>query len=592
MTITALDDQIGDRAETADVVESWLGAFSKSMITRDAGGVEELFLTDAWWRDLLTLTWDFGTVHGTSEIAGLISDVGRTAYLSIGIDPDAAAPSRETTDPEGECILAFVLLRTTVGTGRGVLRLRQDTDGRWKAWILFTTLQDITGHEQARGERRPLRSPLNSSGSRENWHDLRQRQFNFSDTEPEVLIIGAGQGGLMTAAHLGFWGVGTLVIDRNAKVGDNWRSRYRSLVLHDAIWADHLPGLDFPDSWPVYLPKDKLGDWLEFYASAMELNVWSGTELLDSEYDDETGSWRVRVRRADGSERIISPRHVVFATGVHGTPKTPNIPGMNEYRGTIVHSSAYTGEEAPAGTRALVVGAGNSAHDVAQDLHKRGFEVTMIQRSSTYVISQKTNFELTIGRLYHEGGMRTEDADLLGSSIPFHLSLQRAVAQTAKAAEMDREMLDGLTHAGYRYDLGVDGAGAISKILNGPGGYYIDVGCAELIADGKIAMTHSGVGRFTSEGVVFEDGKSGSFDLVVLATGYTTMLDTARKVLGNEAADRCKKVWGLDENGEISGIWRPSGHPGLWFMGGPLYLGRFYSRFLALQLHASALELE
>jgi putative flavoprotein involved in K+ transport len=241
------------------------------------------------------------------------------------------------------------------------------------------------------------------------------------------------------------------------------------------------------------------------------------------------------------------------------------------------------------GNRAVIIGAGNSAHDVAQDLHRRGFDVTMVQRSSTYVISQQTNFDLTIGRLYHEGGMPTDDADLLGASFPYHLSLQRAVALTNEMASRDRDMLDGLERAGYTYDLGIGGAGGLSKILHGPGGYYIDVGCARLIADGEIAVTHAGVERFTADGVQFDDGSRGDYDLVVFATGYTTMRDTARSILGDEAADRCAPVWGLDEEGEIRGIWRPTGHPGLWFMGGPLYIARFHSRFLALQLHADVL---
>ena len=107
----------------------------------------------------------------------------------------------------------------------------------------------------------------------------------FESSQPDVVVIGAGQGGLAVAANLGLLGVDTLVLEKNERVGDSWRKRYRSLVLHDPVWADHLPYLPFPASWPIYAAKDKIADWLEFYASAMELNVWTSTEILSSAYD-------------------------------------------------------------------------------------------------------------------------------------------------------------------------------------------------------------------------------------------------------------------------------------------------------------------
>ena len=572
-----------------DIALAWADAFADALIARDPTGAD-LFLEDGWWRDILATSWDFSTARERDRIAGRIASPARPSFLRFRI-ADAIAPRTEDFGPEGEGILAFVSFETSVGSGRGVLRLREESPGRWKAWTLLTALEDVTGHEQARGPLRPHRAPGIRPSSRENWRDLRARAEDFADTEPDVLIVGGGQGALMVAAHLGFWGVGTLVVERNPRIGDNWRNRYRSLVLHDAIWADHLPGLPFPDSWPVYMPKDKLGDWLEFYASAMELNVWTSSSLEESTYDDATGRWTVRIRRGDGSIRELHPRHVVMATGIHGLPKLPDVPGLDEYTGTLVHSSAYTGDEELAGTRALIVGAGNSAHDVAQDLHRRGIAVTMIQRSSTYVISQKTNFDLTIGRLYREDGLPLEDADLLGASFPYSLALERAVGLTQEMARRDRAMLDGLARAGYAHDLGIEGGGGLSKILHGPGGYYIDVGCAQLIIDGEIGITHTGVARFTEDGVEFVDGTREAYDLIVLATGYTTMHDAAGELLGTGVADRCDPVWGLDQEGEIRGIWRPTGHPGLWFMGGPLYIARFHSRFLALQLHADILGL-
>ncbi|MFC5500894.1 flavin-containing monooxygenase [Lysinimonas soli] len=570
--------------DAREVAGAWLERFERAMTGRNAAEIGELVLPDGWWRDLLTTGWDFRSIHGAAEIAKLVASSERIGYHSLDLDPDIA-PRIEQLDPEGECIVAFIRVTTEVGVGRGILRLRPDGDS-WRAWVIMTALQDLTGHEQARGARRPFRPSGADVDARVNWLDARRRKEEFLDGSPEVVVIGSGHGGLMTAAHLGFWGVDTLVIERNNRVGDNWRNRYRSLVLHDAIWADHLPGLAFPDSWPVYTPKDKLGDWLEFYASALELNVWTGSVVASADYDDATGRWTIVVRRSDGSTRTVFPAHVVMATGIHGTPRIPDLPGLDAFRGPIVHSSTYTGEEAVDGIRALVIGAGNSAHDVAQDLVRRGLDVTMVQRSSTYVISQKNNFELMIGKLYREGGMPTDDADLLGSSFPYLLALQRSVGQTEVATELDRDLLDGLDRAGYRTDSGIAGGGGLSKILYGPGGYYIDVGCAQMIAEGRIAITHSEVTGLTERGVEFADGTSAEYDIIVMATGYTSPRETARAILGSEV-DRTGPVWGLDESGELRGIWRPTGHPGFWFMGGPLYIARTYSRYLALQVHAS-----
>lgn len=581
---TPLTDPSTDEAE--HLVGAWLEGFGAAL-QGDSAAVGRLFVADSWWRDLLAVSWDFRTVRGSEAIAEAFADaVESRTFLSVSREARATEPLAIHRSHDGVIIEALFDFVTTTGEGRGVLRLREDGE-QWRAWTLMTALRDFSGGEQKRGARRPLRLPeVPSPDPHLNWLDGRQRQIEFLDDSPEVLIIGSGHCGLMTAAHLGFWGVPTLIVERNARVGDNWRNRYHSLVLHDAIWADHLPGMPFPDSWPVYTPKDKLGDWLEFYASAMELNVWTSSSMEDATYDDATGRWTVTIRRADGQIRTVHPAHVVVATGVHGEPRIPAFPGMELYQGVTVHSSEYRGDEVPAGGSALVVGAGNSAHDAAQNLHRNGVDVTMIQRSSTYVMSQKANYDLSIGKLFFEGGRPTDDADLLSASYPHPLALIRAVDQTRQMAEIDQEMLAALDKVGYRYDMGIEGGGGPSKILAGPGSYYIDVGCCRLIADGEISLSHSGVERFTPTGVVLEDGTEINVDLVVLATGYSNMRETARRLLGDAEADRCRPVWGLDDGGEISGIWRGSGHPGLWFMGGPLHLARFYSRYLAMQMTA------
>ena len=87
---------------------------------------------------------------------------------------------------------------------------------------------------------------------------------------------------MTAAARLKMLKVDTLVVDREERVGDNWRQRYHQLVLHDPVWYDHMPYLPFPPDWPIYTPKDKLADFFETYVKFRELNVWTQTEIKSS----------------------------------------------------------------------------------------------------------------------------------------------------------------------------------------------------------------------------------------------------------------------------------------------------------------------
>src|ERR1700674_772130 len=127
-------------------------------------------------------------------------------------------------------------------------------------------------------------------------------------------------------------------------------------------------------------PPDKIAGWFEAYVETMELNYWTATEFEGGSYDENEQRWSVVLRRADGSKRIMHPRHVVMATGVSGIPSVPDIPSLKNFTGTIIHSSQYTDGEEWRGKKALVIGTGNSGHDIAQDLHSSGAHVTLVQR--------------------------------------------------------------------------------------------------------------------------------------------------------------------------------------------------------------------
>ena len=163
-----------------------------------------------------------------------------------------------------------------------------------------------------------------------------------------MLIIGGGQGGIALGARLRQLGVPTIIVEKNGRAGDSWRNRYKSLCLHDPVWYDHLPYIDFPKSWPVFSPKDKIGDWLEMYTKVMELNYWTGTTAKHAEWDDANKEWTVVVDR-DGKEITLKPKQLVFATGMSAKPNMPQFKGMDTFKGEQHHSSRHP---VPTATRA------------------------------------------------------------------------------------------------------------------------------------------------------------------------------------------------------------------------------------------------
>lgn len=393
-------------------------------------------------------------------------------------------------------------------------------------------------------------------------------------------------------------GIGTLMIDQNDRVGDNWRKRYHQLVLHDPVWFDHLPYVPFPSNWPIFTPKDKLAEFFECYVKLLELNVWTRTTLTGSSWSDASKQWTVQLQRQkeDGSTETVTlrPRHIIQATGHSGKKNMPEFKGASSFQGTrLCHSSDFRGADPDSrGKKAVVVGSCNSGHDIAQDYYEKGYEVTMVQRSSTCVVSSSAITEIALKGLYEESGPPTEDADLWLWSIPPELFKAQQLKVTGVQNQHDRATLEGLERAGFQVDRGPDDAGLFLKYFQRGGGYYIDVGASQLIADGKIAVKHGQeITEIRPHGIRFADGTELEADEIVLATGYQNMRTQARLLFGDELADRVGDVWGFDREGEFRTIWRRSGHPGFWFMGGNLALCRYYSRLLALQIKATELGL-
>lgn len=579
-----MDDRAKDIVSAA---RDWLDRFDAALAPADPKALAPLFHADCHWRDVLALTGTYTTLAGRDDVVAALAKAASAAGPAGFRLAEGRTAPRRVMRAGTAAIEAIFGFETRIGRGSGVLRLTAgEGSGELKAWTVLTSLDELKGHEEQVGRARPRGEAYSRDFRGPNWLDLRQAAAAYADRDPAVLVVGGGQAGLAVAARLTQLGIDTLIVDREARVGDNWRNRYHALTLHNQVQVNHLPYMPFPPNWPTYIPKDKLANWFEAYAESMELNFWTGTEFEGGSYDDAEGRWSVALRRADGTSRSMRPRHVVIATGVSGIPNLPDLPSLAAFGGTVMHSGHYVDGDAWAGKRAVVIGTGNSAHDIAQDLWSSGAEVTMVQRSPTLVTNIEPSAQLAYA-LYDEGPP-TEDCDLIATAMPTPLARKSHQLFTAKSKELDKPLLDGLAQRGFRLDFGEDETGWQFKYLSRGGGYYFNVGCSDLVAEGKIGLVQfADLAEFIAAGIRLKDGSVRPADLIVLATGYKGQEHLVRKLFGEAVAERVGPIWGFGTGQELRNMYVRTPQPGLWFIAGSLAQCRINSKYLALQIKGS-----
>ena len=572
-----------------ETVQAWLSEFNDALQAKDIPRVVDLFADECYWRDFLAFTWNLKTSEGREDIHTMLE-----ATLSH-TQPFAWQLEGEATQNDTVCE-GWVSFKTAVATCKGYLRLKEG-----KCWTLLTTMQVLNDFPEPRKYHRPKGAEHGANKQRETWQEGRAREeaeLGYT-RQPYCVVIGGGQGGIGLGARLKQMGIPTIIIERNPRAGDSWRNRYKSLCLHDPVWYDHLPYIPFPENWPVFAPKDKLGDWLEMYTKVMELNYWSSTECQGAHYDEEAGEWIVKVNR-DGEEITLRPQQLVMATGMSGMPNVPDFPGAETFEGEQQHSSQHPGPDAYQGKKCVVIGANNSAHDICAALWEHGADVTMVQRSSTHIVKSDSLMEDVLGSLYSEeavdSGLTHDKADLLFASIPYKVlpDFQRPAFDAVR--KRDADFYQKLEDAGFMLDFGDDDSGLFLKYLRRGSGYYIDVGACDLVASGDIKL-RSGVGieHIHPHSITLSDGSELEADLIVYATGYGSMNGWAARLISQDVADKVGKCWGMGSDttkdpgpweGELRNMWKPTQQEALWFHGGNLHQSRHYSHYLALQLKA------
>ncbi|HUC17738.1 MAG TPA: NAD(P)/FAD-dependent oxidoreductase [Acetobacteraceae bacterium] len=567
-------------------IKGWLAAFDDALSRGDVDRTAELFLPDAFWRDFVAFTWNLHTAEGQEAIRDMLDAcLRRTAPASWQL----AGPVQQNDDN----IEAMATFETAAARCHAVVRLKNG-----KCRMLFTAMTELKGFEETCGARRPVGHPLQYQPGRKSWR--RQREQDAKELgitrQPYCVIIGAGHSGLSLGARLKQLNVPTLIIDKSARPSDTWRNRHESLSLHSPVWFDQMPYFPYPETWPLHASKDQFADWLDAYRTLMDLDLWTETECLSADFDEARCEWRLDVRR-NGRALTLHPKQLVFANGLFGKPKLPDIPGMYKFKGELRHASAPRASDDYTGRRCVVIGSGTTAHDICAELWEAGGDVTMIQRSPTIVMRLESLIP-AFARLYGDEakarGMTTEMADLLSASMPLRVQVQMHRELVAQVKEQEAPFYEGLRKAGFLLTFGKDEAGIFPQVLRDPSGYYIDVGASALIMNGSIKL-RSGVGveALGEEAMLLSDGSELPADVIIYATGYE--LATVARILPEEMARKVGRVWGFGSGigndpgpweGELRNMWKPTRQTGLWFHTQGIGGVRFPSLILALQIKA------
>jgi cation diffusion facilitator CzcD-associated flavoprotein CzcO len=344
--------------------------------------------------------------------------------------------------------------------------------------------------------------------------------------EGDILVIGAGPAGLAASASLHRMGLPHVVLEQASDVAASWRQHYDRLHLHTVKRYSSLPFSPWPREAPRYPSRADMVGYLERYAEQHRIEPRFGVEVQRL----RRGSGRFIM---DSSAGRLEPRFVVVASGYNAVANRPDIPGLDQFAGTVVHTRFYKNAEPYAGKRSLVVGCGNSGAEIALDLAEHGIDVGMVVRGPVHVVPRD---------LY---GRPSQETAVLLSPLP--VAVRDAVVMPILRLAVGDLSRWGIVRPAVGPNRMIEDSGRIP---------ILDIGTLAQIKSGRIRVFPA-VEAVLPRHVRFVGGRTEPFDAIVLATGYRPGLERFIDDFASVSDGRGHP----DRSGEESRL------PGLFFIG-------------------------
>ncbi|KAK3897970.1 hypothetical protein C8A05DRAFT_38453 [Staphylotrichum tortipilum] len=575
-----------------------LDTLNTALAFNDVEALEQCFhKPQAYWKDVLVLTWHFRTFTGAGTIAasllGLMALRGLEGLVTM--DGEARFSPPTPTLQFIDCSISFKTTKPAVrGTGKiALVPIKDGEKVEYKIWVLSTWINDLEEHPENPAL---LQSPSTTPAGVE--------QF-----ETDVLIMGGGNAGITLSARLKALGVDSLMLERNANVGDNWALRYECMRFHVPTSACELPFMPYHKHLhtPHLLSGTDIAEHLQRYVATLNLNIQTSARILSTAYNQSTKRWTVRFSTPAGQRAAVA-KHLVQATGF--CSQKPNMPPMADegvYKGVSVHSASFkhaaTLEEA--GVKSvLIIGSANTAFDILSDCHLSSLSTTMLVRSPTYVVPLAYICDARCLGAYDLPNTPTAHLDrrFLTNPTIVDAHMMRGVLARLAAAEPSRYA--ALAAAGFPVVDSLNPEACLAHhLLERGGGHCVDVGGTGLVVEGKVGV-RVGVEPvgWMEKGVRLSDGSVVEVDAVVWCTGFAdkNARGMAAEIMGGEPeevedgvmgpleiAARLDPTWGVDEEGEVRGMWKRHRFvENYWMVGGHAHHHRWHSRTVALQIKA------
>ncbi|KDP32299.1 hypothetical protein JCGZ_13224 [Jatropha curcas] len=307
------------------------------------------------------------------------------------------------------------------------------------------------------------------------------------------IIIGAGPSGLAVGACLSKHGVTSLILEKSDCIASLWQQKtYDRLKLHLPKNFCELPLLGFPDNFPKYPSKHQFISYLESYALHFSIQPKFKQAVLNAEFDNISGLWRVHTQDYEYVSRWL-----IVATGENAEPVIPEILGMEKFNGPIIHTSVYKSGSDFKNQKILVIGCGNSGMEVSLDLCRHNALPHMVVRNTVHVLPREmfgmSTFGIAMALLKWFPLKLVDKFLLLVASFTLGNTDQLGLRRP-KTGPIELKNVTGKTPV-------------------------LDVGALSQIRSGKIKVME-GVKEITKSGVKFMDGQEKEFDSIILATGY------------------------------------------------------------------------